>query len=110
LGRLREHVDEELERYVSFMQSQGYFAEGFGTVGTDVAEEITKVAFKIFKEHPKSVFFGGQIIFAEETILNRLLYNHTVFAVQRRLHNEGIPFVIMPIRVDREDRLKKSIG
>ena len=103
LDNLKAHVDAELARYVSFMRSQGYYAKGFGTVGTDVAEEISQVAYEIFKEYPKSIFFGGQIVFPEDTILNRLLYNHTVFAVQRRLHHEGIPLIIMPTRVDRED-------
>lgn len=106
LDKLKANVDEELGRYVAYMHSEGYCSKSYATLGTDVAEEITQVAATIFKEFPNSVFFGGQIIFTEETILNRLLYNHTVFAVQRRLHNEGIPFVIMPVRVDREDKLK----
>lgn len=103
LDNLKAHVEEELARYVSFMQSQGYYAKGFGVVDTDVVEAISQVAYTIFKEYPKSIFFGGQIVFAEDTILNRLLYNHVVFAVQRRLHHEGVPFIIMPTRVDRQD-------
>jgi hypothetical protein len=101
LDNLKAHVDAELAQYVSFMHAQGYYAKAFGTVGTDVAEEIAQVSYKIFKEYPRSIFFGGQIVFPEDTLLNRLLYNHTVFAVQRRLHHEGIPFIIMPTRVDR---------
>jgi len=104
IDSLKAHVNAEVSRYVAFMQSQGFYAKGFSTVGTDVAEEITKLAYEIFAEYPKSVFFGGQIVFPEETILTRLLYNHTVFAVQRRLHQSGIPFIIMPTRVDTNIR------
>jgi hypothetical protein len=57
------------------------------------------VARGIFRRNPNSIFFGGQIVFAEETLFSRLLYNHTTFTVQRRLHQEGIPFIIMPVRV-----------
>ena len=97
--KLEEHVRRELNRYVAFMQSQGFYAESFATIGTDVAGDTCDLSRKIFHKYPQSVFFGGQIVFTEETFLSRLLYNHTVFAVQRRLHQEGIPFLIMPIKV-----------
>ena len=48
---------------------------------------------------PRAVFFGGQIVFVEDSFLTRLLFNHTTFAVQRRLHQLGIPFLVMPVRV-----------
>jgi hypothetical protein len=41
----------------------------------------------------------GQLVFAEETFIDRIFHNTTVFAVQRRLYHLGIPFIIMPIRV-----------
>jgi amino acid transporter len=99
LEKLSAHVQDGLSRYVEFARSQGHHAEAVSAIGTDIADEITTLAQKIFKRNPNSVFFGGQIVFAEETFLSRVLYNHTTFAVQRRLHREGIPFIIMPIRM-----------
>jgi amino acid transporter len=99
IAALESHVDAGLVRYVSFLRSEGFHAEGVSAMGTDVADEVTELARKIFRKNPGSVFFGGQIVFPEETFLTRLLYNHTTFAVQRRLHQEGIPFLIMPVRV-----------
>jgi amino acid transporter len=102
LESLKAHVNEELSHYVVLMRTQGYFSEGFGSVGTDVAEEIYGVANKIYDQYPKGIFFGGQIVFREETILTNMLYNHAIFAVQRRLHQQGIPFIIMPTKVDEQ--------
>lgn len=99
LEGLKRHVDGELGRYVKFMKQQGYHAEANAVYGTDVAHDISALAHKIFKKYPRSIFFGGQIVFPEETFLNRLLYNHTTFAVQRRLHRHGIPFIVMPIQI-----------
>jgi hypothetical protein len=45
------------------------------------------------------MFFGGQIVFPEETFFTRLLHNYIVFAIQRRLYTRGVPFMILPIRV-----------
>ena len=96
---LEDHVKEELSHYVNFMEAQGFYAKSFGATGIDVTEEISKLAYDIFNQYPQSIFFGGQIVFPEDTIFTKLLYNHTTFAVQRRLHQNGIPFIIMPIRI-----------
>lgn len=106
---LKNHVQEELGHYVNFMERQGFYAKSFYTTGIDVAEEISKLAQQIFTEYPQSVFFGGQIVFPEDTIFTKLLYNHTTFAVQRRLHQYGIPFIIMPIRIG-EAKIPASIA
>ena len=97
---LKIYVQEELGHYVNFMERQGFYARAFHATGIDIAEEISKVAYDIFNQYPQSVFFGGQIVFPEDTIFTKLLYNHTSFAVQRRLHQQGIPFIIMPIRIN----------
>ncbi|MFA5500297.1 MAG: APC family permease [Candidatus Omnitrophota bacterium] len=106
---LKTHVQEELEHYVNFIERQGFYARSFHATGIDVAEEISKLAQQIFTEYPQSVFFGGQIVFPEDTIFTKLLYNHTTFAVQRRLHQYGIPFIIMPIRIG-EAKIPASIA
>lgn len=101
LGAIEEYLKKELDKYVHFMNQEGFYAKGFSVIGADVAQELTNLARGLFKEYPQSVFFGGQIIFPEETFMTKLFYNHITFATQRRLHQEGIPFVIMPIRVKR---------
>jgi hypothetical protein len=65
----------------------------------DFVEEVGKMAPGIVKKYPNAVFFGGQLVFPKETFITRLLHNYAVFAVQRDLYREGIPVVIMPIRV-----------
>ncbi len=99
IDRLRKHVETGLSKYVRFMRAKGYNAEGIAAIGTDVSEEICSLAQGIFRDRPTAVFFGGQIVFPEESILTRLLFNHVAFAVQRRLHRVGIPFIIMPVPV-----------
>ena len=99
IDKLQTSVKDELNRYVDFMKKQGHYAEAFSAIGTDVVEEVCSLADRIFNLYPQSVFFGGQIVFAEDTLLTKMLYNYTTFAVQRRLHQQGIPFLVMPVRV-----------
>jgi amino acid transporter len=107
IENLRLHVQEGLEKYVAFMRAEGYYAEGFAAIGTDISDEICSLAQDIFRKHSHAVFFGGQIVFPEESIFTRLLFNHTAFAVQRRLHQAGIPFIIMPVPVAAPLRLSR---
>jgi hypothetical protein len=100
IDRLKDYVERGLNRYVLFMQNQGFYAKGFASFGIDVAEEISNTASEIFEKYPNEIFFGGQIVFSQETIATKMLYNYTTFSVQRRLHQKGIPFIIMPVRVD----------
>jgi len=100
IERLKEHVDEELTHYVRLMQAEGFYAEGFSAVGNDAVEEISGIAREIIERCPQAVFFGGQMIFQKDTFFNRMLHNYTTFAVQRRFYQQGIPFLIMPVRVD----------
>ncbi len=99
LEKLESQVKSELNRYVNFVAHHGYHAESLFTIGTDVIEETAQIAPKIVERYPQAVFFGGQIVFPKETFLSRLLHNYTVFAMQRRFYHEGIPVVILPIRV-----------
>jgi len=99
IEKLQESVHSELERYEAFVQSQGYFAKTYGAIGPDVAEEICSLANSIYKEYPQSVFFAGQIVFQEDTFLNKLLYNHITFTAQKRLLRDGIPFIIVPVKI-----------
>ena len=99
LEHLREHIDAQVKQYVDFMKREGLYAEGVVSVGTDVVEEILKLAPTILQRFPQGIFFGGQLVFPEETVLTRWLHNFIVFSAQRRLYSRGIPFMVVPIRV-----------
>jgi hypothetical protein len=58
-----------------------------------------KITPKIIERFPAAMFFGGQLVFEKDSFVHRLLHNHIVFSLQRKLYNQGIPFVILPIRV-----------
>jgi hypothetical protein len=99
IENLEAKVKRDIKRYVDFMQRNNYYAEGKSAVGVDIVEEIDNVAANIIKRFPNAVFFGGQLIFIKDSFISKFLHNYTVFALQKRLYRQGIPFVILPIRV-----------
>ncbi|HTY45051.1 MAG TPA: APC family permease [Patescibacteria group bacterium] len=99
IENLKSHVQRDLGHYVSFMQRQGYYAEGVSALGVDVVDGVVAITPEIMRRFSNSVFFGGQLVFEKESLLSPLFHNYTVFALQKLLYRQGIPFVILPIRV-----------
>ncbi len=99
IENLQTKVRTEVSLYVDLVKSHGYYAESFTAIGTDVVDEVVNIAPEILKRFPNAVFFGGQIVFPNGSLLARWLHNYTVFASQRKLYSDGIPFIILPIKV-----------
>ncbi|EPR40143.1 hypothetical protein dsx2_3382 [Desulfovibrio sp. X2] len=101
LANLKKSMERGLSRYTRLMQARGYAAEAHWAVGTEVAQEVMALAPALVERFPRAVFFGGQIVFEKETFLTRILHNSVVFSLQRQMCRHGIPFMIMPIAVDK---------
>jgi amino acid transporter len=99
ISHLEKKLQADLDKYVRFVGRQGYYGKGICSLGTEVVDEVATLAPKIAAEFPGAVFFGGQLVFARESFITRWLHNYVVFAIQRQLYPQGIPFVILPIRV-----------
>jgi amino acid transporter len=96
---LREHSQREVAHYVNYMKRRGFYAESRVALGTDIVDEAAKVCDEISLAFPQAQFFAGQLVFNDESLLTRLLHNHTVFELQRRLYRHGLPMLILPIQV-----------
>lgn len=97
---LRRHTEQETSRYVDYLRANGRSAEGRTLVQADVVDALEELAVQTARDYPRSVFFGGQLVFRRENLWTRMLHNNVVFAIQRRLYVRGLPFMVLPIRVD----------
>jgi hypothetical protein len=99
IEHLRAQAQQQVDRYVEFMRRNGYYAEGVSSVAIDIVDEVRTIAPKILERFPHAVFFGGQLVFRNDSFFSRALHNYTAFAIQRRFYHQGIPIVILPVRV-----------
>jgi amino acid transporter len=99
VANMKTAVKKELDRYVNYMRCHGYYAAAYSSFGTDVVDEIAGLTPQILEHFPNAILFGGQLVFPKTTFLSGVFHNYTIFAVQRRFYSEGIPVVILPIRV-----------
>jgi hypothetical protein len=99
IGALRRSTEAELQKYVDFARKLGIPAESRYSIGTDIVDELEALSLKASEDYPRSVTFGGQLVFQKEGTLVRWLHNQTCPALQRRLAFHGLPMIILPIRI-----------
>jgi K+ transporter len=99
MERLHTSTRHDVDLYVNYMKENGFYAESFYAVSTDVVEGILALTPVIMKRLPQAIFFGGQLVFPEDSFYSRLHHNYLVFTLQRKLYHQGIPFVILHPRV-----------
>jgi hypothetical protein len=99
VSHMKAKVRNDLDRYVQYMRCHGYYAAGYSSFGTDVVEEVENLAPRILDRFPNAVLFGGQLVFPTTSFLSGVFHNYTIFAIQRKFYNQGLPVVVLPIRV-----------
>jgi amino acid transporter len=96
---LQAKTEEMLKKYVAFATSQGVPATYAYSVGTEPVAEAEKLCQESARNFSKCMFFAGQLIFENERWYHRLLHNNTAYAIQKRLQWDGLPMIILPVRV-----------
>jgi hypothetical protein len=109
VASLEEETRKNLERYVEWSRSHGLQADYRMAVGTEAVGTLEQLCREVADELRRSVFFTGKLVFQEERWYHRLLHNETGYALQRRLQFEGIPTIVLPIRVLDDAGRKKPL-
>jgi amino acid transporter len=98
--RLKAHAESQGLKYIEVTNANGFYGESVTAVTTDVIDEIVTNAQAILAKYPNAVFFGGQMVFQRDIYFSRWLHNNIIFTVQRHFYYQGIPIVILPVRLD----------
>jgi amino acid transporter len=96
---LRAATDDQARRYADLARRCGLEAGVRTAIGPDVMEVIEALVRDALRDHPDAVVFAGQLAFERETTWTRWLHNYVVFALQKVYCQQGVPFVIVPIRI-----------
>lgn len=99
MAELRNEIENQAERYVTFSRSHGFKAEARTGYAVDYLSEIERICLDVHRDYPNSVFFAGQLLFWKDTLWSRLLHNETPISLQRRLMFHGLQFVVLPVRL-----------
>jgi len=98
--QLEARTSEQLEKYVRYAATLDLPAEAVFTTGIEVAVEAAKIGTELIQRFPRGLVVAGQLIFEEDSSINRALHNETAFMIQRRLQHAGVPMIVLPVQID----------
>ncbi len=101
--QLEARTAAQLEKYVAYAATLGLPAEAVFATGIEVAVEAEKIGVDLIQRFPRGLFVAGQLIFEEDSSINRALHNETAFMIQRRLQHAGVPMVVLPVRINLKE-------
>jgi amino acid transporter len=99
VDRLKGETQAALNQYIALANRLGIAASSRMTVGTDAIQECEKLCMDLAKDFPRSTFFAGKLVFQKPKWYHWILHNQTAQAIQRRLEWEGMPMIVLPVRV-----------
>lgn len=97
---MRRKTKSTLRKYRNYCNANGRFAKSYVGYGTDIAEKLSQLTDRVIKDYPNTTFFGTKFIFDNENMFTQVLYNHTAYIMQRRLHNKGKTMVVLPMQIN----------
>ncbi len=108
--RLKQQTEENLQKYEALARRFGLAADSMMMIGQDPVAGIEELCVEVALRYPKSTYFAGQLVFQRDAWYQRLLHNETAFAVQRRLQWQGLPMVVLPVRVWGKKKKARTTG
>ena len=99
LEELREEVQTNMDYFLNFSQEHQIAAKAIIDFDTDPVAKLSDIAKDINDEFSNTLFFASQLVISDANWLNRRLQNETAFAVQRKLHLDGLKMVILPMKL-----------
>ncbi len=97
--RLRTETEATLKKYEALARKMGLATTSMMLIGQDPVAGLEELCVEVGLRFPHSTFFAGQLVFQRDAWYQRFLHNETAFAVQRRLQWQGLPMVVLPVRV-----------
>lgn len=97
--QLKAKIELSLDQLEAFCAREGLSSTRFVVYGTDPIESLEGLIRDVRAKFPDSVCFSNTLILQGNHWIAEWLHNQTALGLQRRLHLEGIPLVILPIKL-----------
>ena len=88
-----------MQQLEAFCAKHGLHADRVIGYGTDPVLELERLVKEVVSKGHDCVCFANKLILPPGRRLAEWLHNQTALGLQRRLHAEAIPLMVMPIRL-----------
>lgn len=104
LRRLKRGVGERCAVIEGWCRSNGLPAKVYAGFGADATRELHALCRRVAAEHPNAVFVAARPVIKPHMFYDAALHGHVATSLQRRLHEDGLPLVILPMIVPLPER------
>jgi amino acid transporter len=99
IEKLRQDTLRDLNRYEPFARALDAHFEARFAMGPDIAEALIDICKDVAGQYRGALVFGSKLVLKREPFWTRLLHNQVVYEIERRLHQVGIPMLILPTQL-----------
>ena len=99
LPRRTARLEDAMRQLEGFCAKHGLHADRVIGYGTDPVLELEQLVKEATTKGQDCVCFANKLILPPGRRLAEWLHNQTSLGLQRRLHSEGIPLMVLPIRL-----------
>lgn len=99
LNNLKQQTDSTIDYLSKFSQNYGIATEAFCTYGTDPVDHIFKIAERVNRKYPNSIYFASRYLYPGENWFIRLLHSDMTNILQRRLQLLGVKMLVLPLKL-----------
>jgi hypothetical protein len=96
---MRRKTKQIINKYKNYCNAYGKFSKAYIGYDTDTIEKLTQLTDRVVKDYENVIFFGTKFIFEQENSWQQVLFNHTPYIMQRKLHMKGLNMIILPIKI-----------
>lgn len=96
---LKASIERSLNQLEAFCAKESLDTARFVIHGTDRVECLKNLIKTATASFPHSVCFANTLILPRNRWFAEWLHNQTALGLQRQLHLDGIPLVILPIKL-----------
>ena len=99
MPQLKEKIERSMDQLEGFCAREGLSTARFVVYCTDPIERLETLVRDVSARFQDSICFANTLILPGSHWVTEWLHNQTALGLQRRLHLEGIPLVILPIKL-----------
>lgn len=100
LERLKYQVGERCAKIVAWCRDHGMPAKVYTGFSTDAVETLEELCTKARNDYPNVIFVATRPMTRPHGWASTLLHGGTALSLQRRLHGQDAPLIVLPMRVE----------
>jgi hypothetical protein len=110
LSELEKNINKNIDYFTEYAQQQGLAVKSVIEYSTNPVEKLEEIVENNLVDIHNPIFFASSFVWGKDTWYAQYLHNETAFAFQKRLHQNNLQMIIVPMKVNIEVHKKVTVS